>query len=709
MKIMIAAREVLWEAGSKHGPSCIGAPCARPKLMYAHSVVIPVQNMSHVGFTSGEELLRVRNRDQTLLPSSEKVDEAMGSWMEEKMVESRLQEHRTLLEEPKIARKDQLPTGEWLPESQMVKLTRPGKFWHHMGVETDIGKCLYPEEAVYLIDTGELEVVYDGLPLSLQQAQSVLLQDAHHLDQYLVYSHLTRTGCKVVRHQPHLIFTKYEKDIRLDQHQASRKGTKLKLGSNKASHTDDSSQSASQCKPVDAALEELYACLGDAAVNPLTLEKNGAGSSVSTVTNSSKDKEKESWKKASHSSQEILSPHEIKRRELIEMFPTMAGSEIMCVDVEHVDLLPSNSIPSKKSYRISIEALEYYSIYETRHHYHYENQSHKNWNRKESWNHSRDARWDSYGRHSNWQSRDDSYHSYGYRERERDRDNRWQHSRSQRDSYAWREDRSGWRDSANDSSWRHYNDPDCDTRFRDRFGDSEHDRWSRDSMESRDRYSGPDYDMGFSDRHSDSPQPQDRDQIDYSMWPEWKRKRRPRSRQQGRDSYPSFMVKLRTRVTSWKEYKNAVAEMDAKKQLARGSTRVLWEGRTTPLLTPAAISSSASSSITSFSSTLLSCNLNAAITDVEAFRNVIPQEAQMKVLYDVYLPTATYKKSNPPSPNKRIVIMRDGSMPTPGQILELTSRFVDGVVMVCAVVTDGEVRLYTFSPITLPPPLQSAS
>lgn len=49
--------------------------------------------------------MRARNRDQTLLPSSEKVEEAVGSWLEEKIVESRLEEHRTLLEEPKIARK----------------------------------------------------------------------------------------------------------------------------------------------------------------------------------------------------------------------------------------------------------------------------------------------------------------------------------------------------------------------------------------------------------------------------------------------------------------------------------------------------------------------------------------------------------------------------------------------------------------------------
>ena len=65
----------------------------------------------------------------------------------------RLVMYTLIQENMHFSKRDQLPSGEWLPESQMVKLTRPGKFWHHMGVETDIGMCLYPEEAVYLIDT----------------------------------------------------------------------------------------------------------------------------------------------------------------------------------------------------------------------------------------------------------------------------------------------------------------------------------------------------------------------------------------------------------------------------------------------------------------------------------------------------------------------------------------------------------------------------
>lgn len=44
--------------------------------------------------------------------------------------------------------------GEWLAESRMVRIVHEaGDFWQHMGAETDIGKCLYPEESIYLMET----------------------------------------------------------------------------------------------------------------------------------------------------------------------------------------------------------------------------------------------------------------------------------------------------------------------------------------------------------------------------------------------------------------------------------------------------------------------------------------------------------------------------------------------------------------------------
>lgn len=300
------------------------------------------------------------------------------------------------------------------------------------------------------------------------------------------------------------------------------KGVKLKLESDKGSPQD-----VPQSQSVDVALEELYACLGEAAVNPLTVGKNEVSSLVKSTTDTSK--EKEGKRKASHHDQETLSPHEIRRRELIEMFPTMIGEDVMHVDVESTELLPPNAVPSRNKYRISIEALEYYSVYETRHHYHYQsnNQRHRNWNKPEAWNHSRNGRWGSGSDRPHWQSRDDSYPP----ERYRDRGSRWQeHPRSQWDSRdRWREERSERWDSGNDSSWRHHSDSNSDMGYRDRHGDSRH------SVGFSDRY----------DEYGDSPQSQHQgDDIDYSVWPEWKRKRRPKFRQQGRDAFPSALVRV---------------------------------------------------------------------------------------------------------------------------------------------------------------------
>lgn len=62
--------------------------------------------------------------------------------------------------------RDQLSKGKWLPESRMVNLVcHTGKFWHYMGAEADIGRCLYPEEALYLIDTVRGELGLCNYPL----------------------------------------------------------------------------------------------------------------------------------------------------------------------------------------------------------------------------------------------------------------------------------------------------------------------------------------------------------------------------------------------------------------------------------------------------------------------------------------------------------------------------------------------------------------
>lgn len=68
-------------------------------------MVVFLRNIHKCFICSGEELLRARNRDQILIQSGEKVDEAVKSWLEEKMVEDRLRDHHNLIQEPKVARR----------------------------------------------------------------------------------------------------------------------------------------------------------------------------------------------------------------------------------------------------------------------------------------------------------------------------------------------------------------------------------------------------------------------------------------------------------------------------------------------------------------------------------------------------------------------------------------------------------------------------
>ncbi|KAG8249970.1 tRNA splicing endonuclease 54 [Homalodisca vitripennis] len=63
------------------------------------------------------------------------------------------------------------------------------------------------------------------IPLSIQKGYSVLLgpENGCSLTEYRVFSHLCRTGYRVVRHLPDLTVTAYEKQIRLDQHLEQKK------------------------------------------------------------------------------------------------------------------------------------------------------------------------------------------------------------------------------------------------------------------------------------------------------------------------------------------------------------------------------------------------------------------------------------------------------------------------------------------------------
>ena len=84
-------------------------------------------------------------------------------------------------------------------------LNNAGKMSSHMGfVKVGSGgtKFIYPEEAVFLIEQGKLEVKLkedsEQIIGSVQEAYFRLLTDVAPLTSYIVYAHLARSGYKVL-------------------------------------------------------------------------------------------------------------------------------------------------------------------------------------------------------------------------------------------------------------------------------------------------------------------------------------------------------------------------------------------------------------------------------------------------------------------------------------------------------------------------------
>ncbi|CAI9533262.1 unnamed protein product [Staurois parvus] len=86
-----------------------------------------------------------------------------------------------------------------------------------MGFTKEGRQCLLPEEALYLLECGTIQLFYRDRPLSVQEAYEKLLSGGSvTLPRYQVYSHLKRLGYIVTRFNPGSVKTPYERQINLD-------------------------------------------------------------------------------------------------------------------------------------------------------------------------------------------------------------------------------------------------------------------------------------------------------------------------------------------------------------------------------------------------------------------------------------------------------------------------------------------------------------
>uniref|UniRef100_A0A1B6M1V8 tRNA-splicing endonuclease subunit Sen54 N-terminal domain-containing protein n=1 Tax=Graphocephala atropunctata TaxID=36148 RepID=A0A1B6M1V8_9HEMI len=177
---------------------------------------------------SGEQLVQAHSKTNYELPTAGLKDfQPNNSWLEQKQIESALQERKALLEEERVEKWSCLMSAEWVAEKRKACVKQKNKHWEVFGHHSaaDDTDWLFPEETLFLMEINCLECLYGEVPLSVQKGYSVLLgpENGCSLVEYRVFAHLCRTGYRVVRHLPELTVTAYERQIRLDQHLDQKK------------------------------------------------------------------------------------------------------------------------------------------------------------------------------------------------------------------------------------------------------------------------------------------------------------------------------------------------------------------------------------------------------------------------------------------------------------------------------------------------------
>ncbi|XP_007957841.1 tRNA-splicing endonuclease subunit Sen54 [Orycteropus afer afer] len=169
---------------------------------------------------SARELLAARARPQKLPQRSHGPKDFLpdGSEAQAERLRQCREELWQLLAEERVERLGSLVAAEWRPEEGFVELKSPaGKFWQTMGFSEQGRQRLHPEEALYLLECGSIQLFHQDLPLSIQEAYQLLLtEDTVTFSQYQVFSHLKRLGYVVRRFQPSSILSPYERQLNLD-------------------------------------------------------------------------------------------------------------------------------------------------------------------------------------------------------------------------------------------------------------------------------------------------------------------------------------------------------------------------------------------------------------------------------------------------------------------------------------------------------------
>ncbi|XP_019745327.1 tRNA-splicing endonuclease subunit Sen54 isoform X1 [Hippocampus comes] len=173
---------------------------------------------------SPSELFSARTRSHKIPVRGQKDFYPDDSEEQRLRLEQSLSEHWSLVSEERVERLGNLVKAVWIPDDQIVELRSPaGKFWQTMGFSANGKQYLLPEEALYLMECGNVQVFYQDLPLSIQDGFECFLSSSSvSLQQYQVFGHLKRLGYVVHRFDASSQPSSYARQLNLPQSRGAR-------------------------------------------------------------------------------------------------------------------------------------------------------------------------------------------------------------------------------------------------------------------------------------------------------------------------------------------------------------------------------------------------------------------------------------------------------------------------------------------------------
>ncbi|KAK5913527.1 hypothetical protein CgunFtcFv8_008050 [Champsocephalus gunnari] len=205
---------------------------------------------------SPSELFAARSRSHKIPVRGQKDFFPDDSDEQRQRLEQSLNEHWSLISEERVEKLGNLVKATWIPSENIVELQSPaGKFWQTMGFSAGGKQFLFPEEALYLMECGNVQVFYQELPLSIQDGyEKFLYSSTLRLQEYQVFGHLKRLGYLVHRFHPSSETSSYAKQLNLPQSR-DRAGKQLKR-KRSASPTATSSHTEAQEESTADRMEE---------------------------------------------------------------------------------------------------------------------------------------------------------------------------------------------------------------------------------------------------------------------------------------------------------------------------------------------------------------------------------------------------------------------------------------------------------------------